>query len=269
MGNSSGIHKLYRPLQPAVGDQPSTRMRYQEFSPSRRLSPYIHCYWMLWSETGLDTPFAYRIVSDGCVDLLINCTQFEKMIIAGVSKRSSVVSLDGPIEYFGIRFLPGYFNLFFPLQLKEISGIMLPFEEVRAGDPYGFESRLFAAPSLKERITITEDFLIRRLADLNHTPDTRLMETLKAIYQTRGQLHIEQKSNRGISSRQLRRIFDRHIGVPPKTFARIVRFQSLLGVMVDTPRLESSQLCHDFGYYDQSHFIHDFKEFFGRPPLSL
>ncbi len=72
-----------------------------------------------------------------------------------------------------------------------------------------------------------------------------------------------------MSPRQLRRFFDTYIGFSPKTFSRIVRFQSVLAALRRAPQNDWNSLCFAFGYYDQAHFIHEFKEFYGLPPASV
>ena len=107
MNNSTS--RQYHPSQPTVHNDPQLPIQYREFAPSGMLRPYIYCYWSLQSKTVIDTPFSYQVVSDGCVDLLINCTQFEKLIVAGTAKSATAVSFPNSFNYFGIRFLPGAF----------------------------------------------------------------------------------------------------------------------------------------------------------------
>jgi len=260
---------LYRPLQPAIGNRPGAIIRYKEITPSEALKPYVYCYWVLWSKTMLHSPFAYRIASDGCVDLLINCKTFERLIIAGTFNTSTVVSFTGEVEYFGIRFLPGCFHYFFTLPLNDIANKIIPWQEVGGDGLHEFESRLFSARSAKEKIALVESFLWRRFVASNQSPDTRILETLLKIYRQNGHIPVERDLSAGVSPRQLRRLFERHIGVNPKTFSRIVRFQSVLRAMLREPKNEWGKLCFDFGYYDQSHLIHEFQDFYGLPPMSV
>jgi methylphosphotriester-DNA--protein-cysteine methyltransferase len=95
-----------------------------------------------------------------------------------------------------------------------------------------------------------------------------LLAVLEQIYRQCGHFSVERHSSTDIGPRQLRRLFDRYIGLGPKMFARIVRFQSVLHSMLRVPKHVWSDLYFDFGYYDQAHFIREFKHFFGTPPLS-
>ena len=78
-------------------------------------------------------------------------------------------------------------------------------------------------------------------------------------------LEVE-KLDMGISARQLRRIFEFYIGDTAKTFSKVVRFQNLLRAKPSTQSLQHDKLFFDLGYYDQSHFIKEFKNCFGTTP---
>jgi hypothetical protein len=258
----------YRPLQPTVGPDPSAAVTYREYRPSGPVAAAVHCYWVLQSNGTVASPLNYRVVSDGCVDLLIDCTAFEGLIVAGTASRSATVALDGPIDYFGIRFYPGVFHRLFAAPMKSLVNRMIPASDVLGAGLRDLEMRLFAAGSTRARIGIAEHSLRERLEAGGMGGDGRLSATLAAIYRRNGQLPIDAKPISGVSPRHLRRMFDRAIGVSPKTFARIVRFQNVLGAMLNTPRKRWPAIYLDFGYYDQSHFTNEFKAFFGHPPMT-
>ncbi|MEL6924825.1 MAG: helix-turn-helix domain-containing protein, partial [Bacteroidota bacterium] len=75
-----------------------------------------------------------------------------------------------------------------------------------------------------------------------------------------------QELNTGISPRQLRRLFKFYIGDTPKTFCKVVRFQHILKAKHSRQSLRHNKLFYDLGYYDQAHFIKDFKHLYGLTP---
>lgn len=259
---------MYQPLQPAAGNGSPAPVVYREFTPSEALRPYVYCYWELRCQNLPHARIDYRIVSDGCIDLFINCSVFEQLHIAGTTRSATVVSIDSQAAYFGIRFLPGRFSYFFSHPLKELVDNMIPCSDVWGHLLETFESQLFNAPSTGVRVTFAESFLLGQLTSAKKVPDARFLAILDSVFQHHGQIRFNGDSIHGISPRQLRRIFDRHVGVSPKAFARIVRFQSAMQHMLQVSEKEWGQRCLDFGYYDQAHFIHEFKTFFGIPPLS-
>jgi AraC-like DNA-binding protein len=259
----------YRPLQPAVDSDSNALIGYRETAPSDPLQPYVYCYWTLRSKTATQTAFAYRVVADGCIDLLINCRRFERLVIAGTADTAAIVEFKDAVDYFGIRFLPACFRYFFALPVNEIVNNMLPCETVWGNRLNEFEARLFAARSTRERITLTESFLLRQLLTAGKPPDRRVLAALEQIYRCGGHIPIETGLADAISPRQLRRLFEQHIGVSPKTFARIVRFQAVLRAVRCAPDQSWGRHCCDFGYYDQAHFIREFEDFFGLPPTAV
>ena len=72
--------------------------------------------------------------------------------------------------------------------------------------------------------------------------------------------------NTGVSQRQLRRLFEFYIGDTAKTFAKVVRFQNILRAKPSSQSLRQNKLFFDVGYYDQAHFIKEFKNFYGVTP---
>jgi len=171
MEDDHGMGDLFHPIQPAVSENRTSPMRYREYVPSAALKPHIYCYWTLWSERVTTAPFTYRIVSDGCVDLFINCRQFEELNVAGTASAASTVILEGDVSYFGIRFLPGGFYRLFKLPMKEIANKMVSVQEVWGNRLTDFESRLYAAQGIREKITVTEAFLVT--ADVYREKGTR------------------------------------------------------------------------------------------------
>ena len=87
------------------------------------------------------------------------------------------------------------------------------------------------------------------------------------LYAARGQLRMTEVASRlSFSSSQLERRFKQITNVSLKTYARLVRFQSIYYTLLYDPLRSATDLVHDYGYTDQSHFIHDFKAFSGRTP---
>ena len=103
------------------------------------------------------------------------------------------------------------------------------------------------------------------MADCAFDNDTRLYDAIAIILKNYGVLNIEKDLNTGISPRQLRRLFKYYIGDSAKTFAKVVRFQNILRAKPSKQSLQQNKLFYE-GYYDQAHFIKEFKNFYGVTP---
>ena len=77
---------------------------------------------------------------------------------------------------------------------------------------------------------------------------------------------MERELDTGLSARQLRRIFNYYIGTTAKTFSNVVRFQYILNADPSQRRLKNDKLYFDVGFFDQAHFIKNFKTFYGVTP---
>ncbi len=101
------------------------------------------------------------------------------------------------------------------------------------------------------------------MTDLTNTPINR---AIHSIFSTNGMISVSELCGvSGMSERQLQRTFKKYIGLPPKLYARIIRFSRIFHV-VQQKKLNGSELGLEAGFYDQSHFIRNFKAFTGEEP---
>jgi len=128
------------------------------------------------------------------------------------------------------------------------------------------EEMLRQARHLDERIRIVEAFLAGRLR--RPVLDKAMVYAVELIADSKGLIPVETLAQQCfLSRRQLHRRFENAMGISPKLFSRIVRFQQVFTAMEQVPtEPEWSQIAYDTGYFDQAHFINDFREFSGMSP---
>lgn len=250
------IRESFRPVQPGVGpsDGPVT---YQEIWPSARMSPYIYCYWQLYSAVRLAIPFNYRVVADGCIDLFFELDRPVESFVMGFCSRYTVFELGRTFNYVGIRFLPGMFPQLFQMDASLLSHQCLGLKAIAPATARYIQEHVEPGMALSE---------VRRLLDAHFSEltrrhsiavDSRLLRALGQILRSGGQLNVERDLDIGVSPRQLRRLFAYYVGDTAKTFCRVVRFQRVLHMH---PHF------YEAGYYDQAHFIKDFRLLYGLTP---
>jgi AraC-like DNA-binding protein len=128
------------------------------------------------------------------------------------------------------------------------------------------EDSLSMKRTAAERVQCVEHFLLTRL-NRRHE-DWVIQQACKALDRSNGSCSISRLARSlGLTERTLQRRFQDHIGVTPKRYARIVRLRSAVLQRKDLPSW--ADVAHAAGYYDQSHMIGDFQEFYGMPPDSL
>lgn len=265
MKNPANIRQLYTPIQPTV-KQAADDVMYQEFLPSPALQSYIYCYWQLKTTQTLSEQFNYRVVADGCFDIFFELDNPQENFVMGFCKKFTEFPLNNTFNYAGVRFLPTSFPQLFKINASELSN---RFEDLSVVLPEfsRFIKNNFNLRNTPQEITDRLDqYFIRLLSNVKIENDVRLDNALNLILQNGGVIDIEKGLDTGLSPRQLRRLFEFYIGDSAKTFSQIVRFQNFLRVKPTQLSLRKDKLFFDAGYYDQAHFIREFKNFYGATP---
>lgn len=262
---SSDIRQLYTPIQPTI-KQSADNVTYFEFLPHTQLQPYIYCYWELKTTKTLSEQFNYKVVADGCIDIFFELNNPQHNFVIGFCKKYTEFPLDNSFHYVGVRFLPTMFPQIFKVNASELSN---RFENLNVVIPHTakFIADNFSIKQDTNRIkTLFDNYFIELVSKINFAIDNRLYEAINAILKNFGVLNIETDLYTGISPRQLRRLFEYYIGDSAKTFSKVVRFQNILRAKPSTQSLRENKLFFDVGYYDQAHFIKEFKNFYGITP---
>lgn len=262
---SADLRQLYKPIQPTV-KQSADNVTYSEFLPDNRIQNFIYCYWELKTTKTLSEPFIYRVVADGCIDIFFELQNPQDNFVMGFCKKFTEFPLDNSFHYIGVRFLPTMFPQLFK---KNASALSNRFEHLNKVVP---ATSAFITGSFQPQQTINEikrtfdNYFIELIANTSFDNDSRLYNAIETILEKFGVVDIEQDLNTGISQRQLRRLFEFYIGDTAKTFAKVVRFQNILRAKPSLQSLRQNKRFFDAGYYDQAHFIKEFKNFYGVTP---
>jgi hypothetical protein len=261
----SNIRGLYSPIQPTVR-QSAEHVSYQELLPDPALHSFIYCYWSVKTNQPLSEPFQYRVVADGCIDIFFELTNPEENFVMGFCKKYTEFPLENSFHYVGVRFLPTMFPQIFRVDASNLSN---RYEDLANVIP---QTADFIATSFHEQLTLTEvktrfnQYFSKLISQVTFNHDDRFYNALGLILQNSGVLNIETDIDTGLSSRQLRRLFEYYVGDTPKTFSKVVRFQNILRAKPSQQSLRENKLFYDSGYYDQAHFIKEFKNFYGVTP---
>lgn len=265
MDFSLNIRQLYRPLQPTV-KQTTDHVSYIEMLPHESLRPFIYCYWQLKTDKNLQEPFTYRVVADGCIDIYFELNTPADNYVMGFCKKYTEFPLDNSFNYIGIRFLPTMFPQLFNINAKDLSNRYVHLNEVNAHVSRFIADNFYGTQALDQIVKQLDDHFLTRISTCQFDNDNRLYNALEIIFRNQGVVTVEKELDTGLSARQLRRLFDFYIGDTAKTFAKVVRFQNILNAKPSTQSLRHNKLFFDAGYYDQAHFIKEFKNFYGVTP---
>ncbi|MGG3572513.1 AraC family transcriptional regulator [Bacillus gobiensis] len=247
-------------LNKKTGDLKYTLLRH---TPSEDLHFFIQRYWTVnWDLRG-QAPYRQKILSHPCVNMV-----FEKgdSRIYGISKETSSHLLKDEGQVFGIKFKPGGFYPFINFPVSHLTNRSLPIEEVFGTTVKKVEDELFSLEGEDMRIQLVENFFREHLPERNKNAEltTQIAEHIAA---NREITKVEQLAHMfKINKRKLQRIFNQFVGVSPKWVIKRARLHEAAELAEKGKRPDWSQLALELGYYDQSHFIKDFKRVIGKSP---
>jgi AraC-like DNA-binding protein len=179
------------------------------------------------------------------------------------------IRFSGKIESFAVFFQPFGLWQLFRLPNRELNDHAYGAPEVIAGGSLSrIWNRMAEAVNFHQRVAIMNDFLFQKAAGgLSQTP---IMSAATHIFRNHGIRSLASAADGvGLSLRQFERRFLTEVGLSPKRFARISRFQMSLDAKVRKPERTWISIAHEFGYHDQMHMLHDFSDLGAASPGRL
>ena len=254
-------------------------MDYQTYEPHPDLKSVINCYWTL-NVPASNNPQKQRIIPDGTIEMAFilgddikRYTSENDFIIQpramvlGQTMEPFYIEPTGQVNTFAIRFYPyGFANLITP-PIKTLANKETPIEQL-FGEKTAkkLEKDIVQAENVRQRIEIIEQFLLHKLSE-SSTVDHIVSTTIDALLLTKGNASISSIVRQDLSKkRQLERKFTQQIGISPKQLGKVIRLQSALKMMLNKDGENLTHIAYENEYYDQAHFIKDFKEFTGISP---
>ncbi len=263
MGRKPSI-PIYTPVQPSVKLR-HEGVLYNEIKPDVRLQDLIYCYWELKATQKLTEAYNYNVVADGCMDVFFELDNTQKSFVMGFSKTNTEFPLECAFNYIGIRFMPTAFTRLFKVKALEMSNRFETLDAVVPQLSQFIMHNISDTQAIEEIKTVLDNYFYEYVLGNDVEADKRFTGALSLIIQNKGLINIETDIDTGISPRQLRRMFEFYTGTNAKTFSKVVRFQNALNMAQGQSFLQD-KLFYDAGYYDQAHFIKEFKALYGTTP---
>ena len=187
--------------------------------------------------------------------------------VIGTMTRPLIFTTTGPVDLLGVRFRPGGLPGFLALDAAELTDTQADLTHFWAQVANEVWHRLVEATPA-ERIGLLQELLVVRANGRVQT-DPFIRHSIARIEAAHGELRIgDLEKSTGLSARQLERKFARHLGISPKTFARVVRFKGVAAAAANPDPPDWVTLAGDFGFADQSHLVREFKAFSGLTPAA-
>jgi len=254
-------------------------LKLYDITPS--LQPYIKIICSMENNNSGCKTSSFRVLPDTCVELFINYAGSGQTVTdAGLLKQPNCFIVSRMSRYMDVRdhgrfgfisvcFLPGAAAHFFPVAMHEVSDTMIDLRDLWKNNAAEMEGRVSCAMDNHKRVAIIQEYLTRQLERLKK-PDKTVEHWLWQVNYFKGQLPVEDLSRKvNISQRQLGRRFNQTVGLSPKEFSRVTRFIHSLKHLKKYPTRSLTEIAYESGYYDQAHFIHDYKNYAGVTPGEL
>ncbi len=250
----------------------------KRIQPSRALAEYVRChdYHEIAARSGGIRPFAVALFPSLTFYLGVRGEAFEystrrtrvlpRVIALGPCDHRVADLIDtGHNRNFTVVFEPtGFFRLFH-LSPAEILNYAYDCRDVLGEDIAGLHDRLCETSEPQEMVRIVEAVLLQRLATAS--PRSAMQRAAGMLFHDPGISNLSVvASSLGLSDRSWRRHFVSEIGVTPKRYLRMLRFRRAVSLKRESPDLSWTRVCLEAGYYDQSHFIAEFREMGGAAP---
>ena len=188
-------------------------------------------------------------------------------LLIGQPTHSYFIIPRGKIKMIGIRFYPHTASLFFNESIKHFNDGVLDLTELSGNQIRYLHEKIFEAGSLSKINSLLEDYFISQIKNSSTIKFSYVDYTVKYILKEKGNVSLNPFIEKlGISSRYLQELFIELMGISPKHFSKIIRFQTAVNKLINYKVQNLSQAGYDSGYFDQSHFIRDFKQFAGITP---
>lgn len=254
-------------------------MNYQTFQPNSDLNSTIKCYWTLEFPAEFNSE-KQRVVPDGCMELIFilgddikrytSETDFiiqPRAIVVGQITEPFIIQPIGYVHCFAVRFYPYSVSNFIKKSLKNLENKETPIAELfEPSTADELEQKIIHATNTLQRIEIIETFLLNKLNEKD-TLDNIVKSTVDMLLETSGSSPIKSILKDDLSKRrQLERKFLSQIGLSPKQLGKVVRLQTALKLLLNQKTETFTKIAYESEYYDQNHFIKDFKEFTGITP---
>jgi AraC-like DNA-binding protein len=248
-------------------------------APSNELAPYIKRYWAIENTLDKGESCVQRIIPTGLTELLLYFTSRPKVLtnnkylsdntaLYGHQNDFYDMEIKGDLSVFSIVFQPQGLMQFFKFPLHEICNQNVPLKYIIGQAGRDLEEKMSETATFHQKVKIVETCLLNLLkTNLADFEFRRINHIAELIKRTCGNININQMASEAcLCRKQFERIFAEHIGISPKQYLKIIRFQFALFQKQKNFNMSMLDLSYECGYYDQSHFINDFKSLSGLTP---
>lgn len=255
-------------------------MVFEMYTPAFPLSQFIESF--IYYRGYNPVHSIDRFLPDGYINIVISLSDAPQYIydnetlkeiqacrnvwFSGIRNNYITIPSGKESEMFIINFHRGKAYPFVQMPLHELTDCVVDGDLVLSHEIMDLREMIQDAPHIVQKFHKTEKFLLKKFAS-RLIVNPFIDYAVNKIVQSPNQLSIEQIANKvGYSQKHLIQLFKEKVGLPPKGFLKIMRFQKAMQDISTMPVPDWKDIAFESGYYDQAHFINDFKAFSGFTP---
>lgn len=257
-------------------------MRFSSSKPSRPLSDLVENFWLYEGYEGEHSN--ERILPTGTLELVVNlredelriydteqpgiCTRFSGAVVSGAYGKGFVSDSEEEGFIIGIHFKPGGAFPFLGLPADELADAHVDLETLWGYSAKLLRERLCEVSTAEERFKLLETALLEHL--FHRTEHHYAVATALDVLEARADFNVRDiAKDVGLSQRRFAQLFKREVGMTPKLFSRVQRFQRTRSMIHrQEADVDWAGIAMECGYFDQSHLIREFVEFSGVTPAA-
>ena len=242
-------------------------MNYGLYSPPEHLRGIVRYFWIYESNSSDDMPREHQAMADCCPEIIF---QFNggfaehnnyMSYLRAPRSGSQVLHMGDNIGLFGIRLYPHTIGRLLGIPNSELVNGSYELSHIFGSGHSDVNEQMLEATTVEKKIVIASNFI--GALSKNSEQDS-IYECIRLMMQYEGNVDLDElRAITGLSVKQFERRFKVIAGFPPKYYSRIMRFQGTKRKYASGKYKTLSELSHACDYYDQSHFIREFKEFSG------
>jgi AraC-like DNA-binding protein len=246
-------------------------MSFRRLEPHGNATRWVESYWIVENQD--PTPHEQKIIPDGFPEIIfhfgdpyqINMSgRWEAQalsLVAGQIRQHFYLQNTGLSNILGIKLQPPALHQLFQIDMSDLTDRVLTLDQLKIPKLMDLESQVRQAQDADERIQVSNTFF----STFPNTPNT-VFAGIDWIFKTRGTGSVLELSQvMGVSERQAERLFQKWIGLSPKFYCRIIRFNAIFQLL-SKRQPGWAELAYEAGFADQPHFIRNFKAFTGDEP---
>jgi AraC-like DNA-binding protein len=252
------------------------------YIPPPPLSEFVALFWL---HEGFAASHAKeRVLPTGTMELVINLREdtlrvynrhdhsqfqsFRGSVLCGAHSEFFVIDTASQAAIMGVHFKPGGAFPFLQLPAGELHDVHVSLDTLWGTKANDLREQLLDAPTPETKFRILEQFLLAQTARslARHPAVAWALKELQCVPQTRTLSDLAAQI--GLSPRRFIQVFREEVGLTPKLFCRVRRFQEIVRRISRGQRIDWVEVALACGYFDQAHFIHDFRAFSGLNPTT-